>query len=273
MGPTVRVSAGAIALAAIAGMLCPPPAARAAAIRIDCKQKPAGKKQVSPELVIGPDDPIIPDPVAIVAITSASIRVVDSLGGPSGFGLRLEKAELTPEEAYGFSRTGGYTAPPPNNPSGPWVGLLWPYRDFNDGYTTPGTTGLPRGNEVGDIDSSEAGFGRYFVRNITGRMSYDRDVPATYQRGLPGNGAMEFARFFSLDVTPIDMTEREVEVFFEGIAAEVLYTDEVGRLLTTTVNFQNTSVRFIVPAPGTGLALGLAGLAALGRRRRGRPAA
>lgn len=229
--------------------------------RITCKMQPTGIKSISPETIATPGDGQIP--LGIVRIVSAQFRLSD----PVANGAMLVKTQLTAEEAWGAGLPNGHPAPPPNNMDGPWVGLMWPYRDFHDGYAG-GTVGLPPGNSVGTLDESGAAAGRYEVRDIAGAMAYDRQSPETYMRGIPGNGANDFVRFFSFDLIPTVDVPRDVLVTLENLEVEVLVRDEMGDIFVERLRAPDVMTTVHIPAPGAAGLLGVGmGLAARRRRR------
>lgn len=233
--------------------------ADAARVRLSCIEGAGGSKVLQPEAItdVGPGQV----PEAVVAIVSARLRVIDAV--PTA-GLNVAKTTLTPQQAYGAGLPNGYTGGGPVNPAGPWVGLMWPFRDFNDRHADPGGVAFPPGNDVGAITTP--GPGTYLVSGIGGAMAFSTTNPASYMRGMPGNGGSEYAAFFSIDVAPITPVRREVTVFLEDVVVRVLIRDELGRLMTEEQPAPGVSLRFEVPAPGAAAPL-LLGLLAARRRR------
>jgi hypothetical protein len=197
----------------------------------------------------------------VVAVLSAQLRISDPVAG----GLRVLKSELTPQEAYGAGLPNGYTGGGPLNPDGLWLGLQWPFRDFADGYV-PRPVGGPRGNDIGNIVQSSPT--EVLVRDIFGEMAFNPDIPSTYTRGFPGNGATDYARYFAIDLFSTVPQERNVTVMLENVMVAVLVREEgTGRVFVQTQSAADVSLEVHVPTPASGvLLLGLVPLA--GRRRR-----
>lgn len=237
--------------------------AEAARSRLGCIELAGGVKQISPEGIAETGPGQLPE--AIVAIRTARIRIVDSVTGAAQ--LRVTKSTLTPQQAYGAGLPNGYTGGGPRNPSGPWVGLMWPFRDFNDGYV-PTTSGPPLGNDVGDISPVASTSNEITVTGISASMAYSLSDPSTFQRGLPGNGGADFISFFSIDIAPTTPTIRNVTVFLEGVEYLTVISDENGRLVTQVQQAADVSLSFQVPAPGTAPVLGGMAILAMRRRRR-----
>jgi len=202
-------------VAAAAGMvLASQTAMGAIRSRLDCKNNTNGTKAISPETItdVGPPQN---DPFAITRIVSARIRISD----PVANALTVTKTMLTNEEAFGQGRPNGYTGGGPLNPSGPWQGLMWPYRDFNDGHA-PATPPVARGNDVGTIVMTSPN--TTVVDGIAGAMAVVPTTESSYLRGIPGNGATDYARFFSITLAFSDMSERDVIVTLESVEVDVL---------------------------------------------------
>lgn len=201
-------------------------------------------------------------PEAVLQITSALVEISDPL--PNA--LAVTRGTLPAQRAYGLGLPNGYTAPPPNNPDGPWQGLMWPYRDFNDGYAGR-VPAPPAGNDVGLIDLSGASSGRYFVRQMIGEMAYDINDPTTYRRGV-FVGDTDEVQFFKIELESLVETGREITVSLRAFSAVLLLRDESGRLFTQEFNAPDTTITLYIPSPSSAglLALSCAGLAA--RRRR-----
>jgi hypothetical protein len=229
--------------------------------RLGCTPKAGGVKGLSPETLATPGGGQFPD--AIVAILSANIHITDTI--PNG--LTLRKADLTPQQAYGLGLPNGHSVPPPNNPTGPWVGLMYPYRDFNDGYVPSTGMGFPPGNSVGVIDLTGAALGRYAVTEMVGRMDYRVSDPASYQRGIPGNGASDFAAFFQLDLVPLSGIERDIIVTLDGVSVRALVHDINGVQSEVTLDAPTLQTTIHIPAPSTAAPLAALGLLIARRRR------
>lgn len=231
--------------------------------RISCKGQASGAKSISPETISTPGDG--QTPLAIVSIVSAQLRIQDPVAG----GLIVTRSTLDNTEAFGQGRPNGYAGGGPVNPTGPWLGVLWPFRDFADGYV-PTTGGSPTpGNDIGRIAS--LGGGEFLVEGITGAMAFSTTNPASYMRGIPGNGATDFARYFAVDLSSTVPTVRDVLVTLENVEVRVLVRDDAtGGLSVVNQRTPNTTLAVSIPAPGT--AAVLLGLVPVACRRR-RPAA
>lgn len=249
-------SAGAAVLCVCSGL------AEAARSRLACIDLVGAGKQITPEGIAetGPGQ----FPEAIVAIRSARIRVVDALGGTPQ--LRITKSTLTPQQAYGAGLTNGYSGGGPVNPTGPWVGLMWPYRDFNDGYV-PSTPVRLAGNDVGTIAPIAGVAGQIAVTGIQAEMAYSLTDPATFRRGLPGNGGSDFVGYFSIDIRSTSSVERMVTVFLEDVEVLAVLSDENGRLFTQIQQAEDVSISFMIPSPTAAPVLAGLGLLAVRRRR------
>lgn len=233
----------------------------AARSRLACIDLLGGAKQFIPESITETAPGQVPE--AIVAIRSARIRVVDSLGGVAQ--LAVTKSTLTPQQAYGAGLPNGYSGGGPRNPSGPWVGLMWPFRDFNDGYA-PSTPPRQLGNDVGTISPVTGGGGEISVTGIQADMAFSLTDPTTFMRGLPGNGGTDFVGFFSIDIRSTSAVERMVTVFLEDVEVLAVLSDENGRLFTEIQQAEDVSLSFMIPSPAA--APLLAGLSLLATRRR-----
>ncbi len=201
-------------------------------------------------------------PLSIVRILSAQVTVQD----PIANGLVLTKGTLNPDQAYGLGLANGYAAPPPNNPSGPWRGLMWPFRDFNDGYAAV-TGGVTLGNDVGVIDNSMAAVGAYSASELIGAMSFSTTAPATYNRGVGGNGSLIATDFFRLEITSLVNIDREVSITLSNFRALILVRDDLGRLTSEEFSATDTTVFARIPAPATGAAVAFGWLITSRRRR------
>lgn len=257
----LRAAVAAIVIAGVAQ------AAGAASLsRIGCKGQPNGAKSISPEAISDGGGGQLP-PEAIVRIISAQLRITDPVAG----GLVVTKSVLNPQEAYGAGLPNGYAGGGAFNPSGPWQGVLWPYRDFADGYVVR-PVGGQLGNDIGRI--AQLSPTEFIVDGIFGEMAFDPDMPASFMRGIPGNGATDYARYFAVDLLSTVPTEREVMVTLENVHVEVLLRDlATGRTVLQEQAAPDVSLAVHIPAPASGVALlGLLGLRA-GRRRRSGPQA
>ncbi len=236
--------------------------AEGARSRLTCIDGSGGVKTLQPEAItdVGPGQV----PEAVVAVLSARLRIVDSLPTSGIPGLAISKSTLAPQLAYGAGRPNGYTGGGSLNPAGPWVGLTWPFRDFNDGHADPGGAAFPLGNDVGMITAPSPG--QYLVSGISGRMAFATTNPASYMRGIPGSGGADFATYFSIDIAPLVGTPRMVTVFLEDVVVRTLIEDSDGRLVTQDQTAPPISLSFEIPSPAC--APVLLGLAVLRRRRR-----
>lgn len=229
---------------------------------LNCLESPNGVKTIQPQSTtdVGPGQ----NPEAVVAILSARLRIVDSVPGA---GLFITKSTLSAPLAFGGGQPNGYTGGGPRNPDGPWVGLTWPYRDFNDGYAPVGTGTPPLGNDIGTISPpGPLNPGQYLVSGIAGAMAFSPTNPNSYMRGIPGNGGNGFATYFSIDIGSTNPLRRMVTVFLEDVEVRALIEDSDGRLITENQRAPDISLSFEIPTPAS--APILLGLAALGRRRR-----
>lgn len=252
----LRAALAAIVIAGLAG------SANAASLsRLGCKNKPNGVKSISPEAISDGGGGQLP-PEAIVRIISAQIHITD----PVANGLMVSKASLTPQEAYGAGLPNGYTGGGAFNPTGPWQGVLWPYRDYADGHV-PRTTGDLLGNDIGRI--AQLSPTEYIVDGIIGEMAFDPNSPASFMRGVLGNGASDYARYFAIDLLSTVTDEREVLVTLENVQVEVLLRDlTTGRTILQQQSAPDVSLTAHIPAPPSGtVLLGLLGLGARRRRR------
>lgn len=261
----IRNVVGALVVSAVlAGMLGAPAARGEVIVKGKLKEEPKSPfiKNINPEAEPKPGGGQYPE--ATLEIIAADLVVADSVP----FGLIVRKGILGSDQAYGSGLPNGYTSPPPNNPAGPWQGLMWPFRDFNDGYASGSGAGFPPGNDVGTVDTSLAGSGIYRVLGMVGAMNYDPMIPSTYQRGVGGNGADIPTDFFKIEIEAVDMTPRWVTVTLRNLTARVLVRNETGGLETQVVSADDVSIQVSIPSPTTGAAFGLLGLAAAQRRRR-----
>jgi hypothetical protein len=249
----------AAAAAGVAGASFGFSSAEAASLsRITCKGQPSGAKSISPETISTPGDG--QTPLGIVRILSAQLRIQD----PVANGLMVFKSTLDNMEAFGQGLPNGYTGGGPLNPSGPWQGVLWPYRDFADGYV-PTTGGTTPGNDIGRI--ADLGGGNFLVEGINGAMSFNTSMPASYMRGIPGNGVNDFARYFAVDLLSTVPIERNVLVTLENVEVQVLVRDDMTGGLSV-VNQRTADVNLSVNIPAPGSIAVLLGLVPMARRRR-----
>ncbi|MCC6322772.1 MAG: hypothetical protein IT438_15200 [Phycisphaerales bacterium] len=202
------------------------------------------------------------EPEAIVRIVSATLRIQD----PVPFGLAVTRGNLGPDRAYGLGLPNGYDAPPPNNSAGPWVGLMWPFRDFNDGYAPSTPPAIP-GNSVGEFESGGAAAGTYFVRNMVGAMAFDINDPTTYERGVFTDTGRD-PRFFKVELESLVDIGREVSVTLSDLRAVVLLRDEFGNLRTQELAAPSVTISIFIPAPGAVGLMAMGGLLATRRARR-----
>lgn len=252
----LRAAVAAMVIAGIAGS-----AGAASLSRIGCKNKPNGIKTISPEAISDGGGGQLP-PEAIVRIISAQLHITDPVAG----GLLVTRSALTPQEAYGAGLPNGYTGGGAFNPSGPWQGVLWPYRDYADGHAAR-TTGGPLGNDIGRIVQTSPN--EFIVDGIIGEMAFDPTMPASFTRGIPGNGATDYAAYFAIDLLSTVTDEREVMVTLESVQVEVLLRDlSTGRTILQQQSAPDVSLTAHIPAPPSGtVLLGLLGLGARRRRR------
>jgi len=105
-------------------------------------------------------------------------------------GIQLQKRQLTAAQAWGQGLPFGHTKPPTTDPKGPWVGLVWPYRDQYDYYPDPFD---PLGDEVGTFFQSQPGvYGFVDIDGIARGGPTDPEPaggsPNLLTRGITGNG-------------------------------------------------------------------------------------
>jgi hypothetical protein len=247
------------AVAALVAVFAQEGAQAASLSRLTCKGQPSGAKSISPEATTDGGGGQLPE--GIVRIISARLRISD----PVADGLMVFKSDLTRPEAYGAGLPNGYSGGGSRNPSGPWEGLMWPFRDFADGYVTR-PVGGPLGNDIGTI--MQTGPGDFVVDGIFGEMAFDTNNPASYMRGFPGNGASDFTRYFAVDLLSTSRLERDVMVVLENVEVQVLLRDpRSGEFSLENQRAPDVGLSVHIPAPTSGLLLmGLLPLAA--RRRR-----
>jgi hypothetical protein len=210
--------------------------------------------------------------VAIKEIRS-SIFVVDSLPSKvsEGFStVTLSKRQLSAQKAYGLGLPFGYSTPPTTDPTGPWFGLVWPYRDQYDYFPGPFD---PLGDDVGTpvtITPTVVGF--LDVDGIA-RGGPTDPTPAggdvnLLLRGLTGNGLTGPATYFEFDITPnFGDPERFVTVQILSTVARVVVQDAQGAYSEIQVTVEPFETQIQLPEPAAA-ALLLCAAPLLTRRRR-----
>lgn len=229
--------------------------------QVDCKPTLLpGVKTAIPTMDADPEPQQFPEAALGFALT---VNVQDSVPG----GLMLQKSALDAGEAYGFGLPNGYSSPPPADPTGPWQGLMWPFRDVADGYASPGG-GAPGGDSIGTIVPSTATPGLYQIFGVQGRMNYSPTNPNSWARGIPGNGVTDFARLFAFDIISTVPIERPVRIDISEITATMLMRNgDTGQLFEQEFVFPASTLTIIIPSP-SGAGLLAVGALSLARRRR-----
>jgi len=99
-------------------------------------------------------------------------------------------------------------------------------------------------------------------------MNYTPTNPASWARGIPGNGVTDFARLFAFDIISTVPIERVVRIEVSEITATMLMRNgTTGQLFEQQFIFPASTLSIIIPSPGGAGLLAMGGLA-LGRRRR-----
>lgn len=212
--------------------------------------------------------------VAIKEIRSA-VFVIDSLvpsfNGEGGGALTVDKRQWGAQAAYGLGLPFGYTDPPTTDPTGPWFGMVWPYRDQYDYFPNSGD---PLADDVGTFVN--------FPPNIYGFIDVDGIArggptdpfpaggdPNLLLRGITGNGLSGPATYFGFDITPnFGDADRFVTIQILSTTARVVVQDQLGAFSEITVNVPAFQTMIRIPEPALGSVLAAAAM--LLRRRRPR---
>jgi hypothetical protein len=133
----------------------------------------------------------------------------DSQEGTLGGALTVAKRQLSAFQAYGAGDPQGWPQPPITDPSGPWFGLVWPYRDQYDYFPAQFD---PLGDDVGIpfFDDPDV----YGFINIDGIARGGPTDPVSFPdqgggpsspewllRGVTGNGLTGPASYFAFDIS------------------------------------------------------------------------
>lgn len=210
--------------------------------------------------------------VAIKEIHSAIFVVDEDISRvPEGGspGLAVNKRQLTAREAYGAGDPLGYEGPPLTDPSGPWFGLVWPFRDPYDYFPGPferlgddvGTAFTISPNVYGfvDVDGVQRG-------GPTDPEPAGGDI-SRLQRGLTGNGLTGPATYFAFDVNVLSgPADRFITIRQLSTTARVVVRNDAGQFSEILVDVPDSEIRIQLPEPLA--ASWLAGLTVLARRRR-----
>lgn len=208
---------------------------------------------------------------------NASIIIRD-LGFPidqGGTGLLVTKRVLTPFQTYGQGDPRGWPVPPTTDPTPPWHGLVWPYRDQYDYFPNQFD---PLGNDVGTpfFDEPDV-YGFVDVDGIsrggpTDPVGFpDGGGPSSADwllRGITGNGLTGPATYFNFDIFdggggPLN---RDVRLTIFAAQAIVVVQDELGNYSELLVPIPDFTLVFPEPTSLLG-AVALLGLAGMRRRR------
>ncbi|MGH7178932.1 MAG: hypothetical protein ACREJC_16265, partial [Tepidisphaeraceae bacterium] len=225
---------------------------------------------------------IITDPNGIdsrgAAVTAVAIKEIHStifIRDDSIFnGISVEKRPLTAAEAYGFGLTNGYTDPPTTDPTGPWFGLVWPYRDQYDYFPNAGD---PLGDDVGIPFEDQPGVYQFLNVNAIERGGPTdpvgppgQNTPAWLTRGLTGNGLDGPATYFAMDIQAL-IGPFDRNILLRIIAAEatvVVKDNETGEYSEQTVTIGDFSRLIPLPEPASAILWSFGVLGLLSRRRR-----
>ncbi|HRK30736.1 MAG TPA: PEP-CTERM sorting domain-containing protein [Tepidisphaeraceae bacterium] len=211
--------------------------------------------------------------IAVKEIRSAIFVIDDvvSRDGPDGGpGLAVTKRELTASEAYGDGLPNGYNVPPTTDPTGPWQGLVWPYRDQYDYFPN-----------VGDPLADNVGTAFTISPNVYGFVDVDgiaRGGPtdptpaggdiSRLLRGITGNGLNGPATYFAFDIIPLSGDrDRFVTVRLISTSVRVVVQDQNGEYGEVVVDVPDFTTVIQLPEPTT-LALLPVATMFLARRRR-----
>ena len=229
---------------------------------------------------------IITDPTGIGGTTAIAIKeihsaiiiidsLVPSLHDPNstqgGSGLTVAKRQLTSAQAWGSGQPFGYVVPPTTDPTPPWFGLMWPYRDQYDYYPDMFD---PLGDDVGTpFTVPPNGYGWVDVDGIA-RGGPTDPIPAggdpnLLLRGITGNGLTGPASYFAFDITPnFGDPDRFVTVQVISTTATVVVQDALGAYSEIIVRVPTFETQIQLPEPAAATAL--AALVGLACRRRSR---
>lgn len=229
---------------------------------------------------------VITDPTGLGGTTAVAIKeirsaifIIDSAvpsfgergdAAEGGSALFVSKRLLTPAQAYGLGQPFGYPVPPTTDPTGPWFGLMWPYRDQYDYFPDPFD---PLGDDVGTpFTIAPNVYGFVDVDGIA-RGGPTDPIPAggdpnLLLRGITGNGLSGPASYFAFDLVPnFGDPNRFVTIQIISTTATVVVQDgagQYGEIVIPVDNFE-TTVQLPEPAGATLLAGAMLILA----RRRG----
>ena len=199
-------------------------------------------------------------PLAIVGL-NFNIQITDAT---SYFGTYLQRSTLTATEAWGQGLPNGYDSPPVTNPTGPWTGMNFGYRDAFDGVVVDGTPGgndMAAGNGWATVSDPHTAL----ISNIAAVMDWQH---YGYHHGAPGNGVNDLAHVFSFDIVDRDYSNaRTVHIDVLPSSTASVLVDNNGTLEVLQVAVNALSVDIHVPAPASAAVL-TGGLTLIGRRRR-----
>lgn len=229
---------------------------------------------------------VITDPTGLGGTTAIAIKeirsaifVIDSLV-PSfnergeaiegGSPLFVGKRQLTPSQAYGLDEPFGYPVPPTTDPTGPWFGLVWPYRDQYDYFPD---TFDPLADDVGTPFSIPPNVYGFVDVDGIARGGPTDPIPAggdpnLLLRGITGNGLTGPATYFLFDVIPnFGPADRFVTVQIISTTATVVVQDAAGNYSEIVVPVLPFETQIQLPEPASGVLLPVVAGAALRRRR------
>ncbi len=195
-------------------------------------------------------------------------------------GLVLQKRQLTPAQAYGQGLPFGYSKPPTTDPQGPWVGLVWPFRDQYDYFPNEFD---PLADDVGAFFESQPGvYGFVDIDGIARGGPTDPEPaggsPNLLTRGVTGNGLDPKvpqpginpgpATYFQFELIPlIGPFNRFVTLQVFGARAVIVQqegtTGPYSEIIVPIPDFETT-----IPLPEPGFATALLPLAFVALRRR-----
>lgn len=208
--------------------------------------------------------------VAIKEITASMLFRDEGISN----GIQISKTTLTAQQAYGQGLPFGYESPPITDPSGPWHGLVWPYRDQYDYFPNQFD---PLADDVGiPFDDQPGVYGFVNIAGISRGGPTDPEPaggsPNLLQRGLDGNGLTGPASYFLFDITPLTgPMDRSIKVKIFGASAIVVQRDNsTGAYSEIQVPIPDFETLIQLPEPGAAVSIVGATLALSARGRRGR---
>jgi len=210
--------------------------------------------------------------ITAVAIkqVNAAIFVIDNVFGDSGgSGLAVNKRMLTAAQAYGLDLPFGYNVPPTTDPTGPWFGLVWPYRDQYDYFNGPFD---PLGDDVGTPFTIAPNIYGFLDVDAIARGGPTDPTPAggdvgLLLRGITGNGLSGPATYFAFDIMPLSGDpNRFVTVRILSATARVVVQNQAGAY--SEIQVQIPAYETLIQLPEPASALALCALCSLRRSRR-----